>query len=197
MTVQETEQPATRDELPEKRETPSGTLYRPRATGLQVLYLLAVFAAGPGVGWVLAVSLGGLSENARFFLCVPFFAILFLGYGLWSVRLKAIAFQTLGKGILRALFFLIVRRKKPQSLADVLPTPDKLEAMAVRGQKAASSFCLVAVPVAAVSGAITALIDSDSEPATAVAAVIATCLLWGALLTFLGRRGFLPMLEGK
>jgi hypothetical protein len=122
-------------------------------------------------------------------------AILFLGYALWTARLQAIAFETLGRGLLRALFLLIVRRKKPESLDDVLPTREKLERMAVRGQKAASSFCLVAFPVAIVSGAITALLDSDTGVAPRVAVVVAASLLWGALLSFLARRGWLPILE--
>lgn len=130
-------------------------------------------------------------------LLVPFVAIAFLGYVVWTARLQALAFSVLGKGLARALWRLVVRRRKPENIDDILPAREELERTAVRGQAAASSFCLVSFPVALVCGAGAALLDSPIGLATRIAVLVAACLVWGAVLSFLGRRGYLPILEGE
>jgi len=184
------------DEARNERDTPSGTLYKPKTLGVQILFLFAAFAGGPFAGWLMAESLGDLSHNAQGLLYGTPMAIFILGYALWSARLTVIALDVLGRGILRAFFELLVRRKRPKRLEEVLPTMEKLEEMAVRAQKAASSFLIVAIPVAAVSGFAITWVDSDRSALTRVAVVAAGCLVWGQVLSWLARRGYLPVLSG-
>lgn len=182
-------------ELPDKIETASGDLYKPRAWGWQGLCLLCVFLAGPAIGWCIAIVLGGLSDSAATFLYLPFPIILFLGYGLWIKRLKVIAFECLGKGILWTLLKLLFKRQKPESLKDLLPSQEKLEEMAVRAQKAASSFSWVAFPIGFFAGLIVACFNSHTTRPLQMALTVMVCLAWGHVLSTLGRRGYLPIMD--
>ncbi len=176
-------------------ETGAGWLYRPQPLGVQIPVLVAAFFGGPAIGWAVGATMAGLGEGARAFLCVPFVLVFFLGYGLWMARLQAIAFHRLGKGILKALFMLIVLRSKPARLEDVLPSREKLAEMAVKGQRAAASFLAVAVPVAIVAGVVVMFYETAMSVVAREALVVGGCVGWGWVLSFLGRRGYLPFPE--
>jgi hypothetical protein len=176
-------------------ETGAGRLYRPRGWGVQIPVLIAAFFGGPALGWAIGALMPGLGEGARTFLCVPFVAVFFLGYGLWMARLNALAFQFVGKGILRALFMLIVLRRKPERLEDVLPSREKLAEMAVRGQRASSSFLAAAVPVGIVAGLVVMFYETALSLVAREALAVGGCVAWGWALAGLGRRGFLPFPE--
>ena len=176
-------------------DTAHGRLYPPRGHWLQGGMLLAVFAAGPGLGWLAGQVLGGVSENAQIGLYFPFPVILFAGYALWAARLKAIAFDGLGRGLLWALARLVIQRKRPERLEDVLPDKDQLTTMAIRAQKAASSFLWGAVPVILLAGLAAVFIDAETGVIQRAAVVTGACLAYAWGLAWLGRRGFLPMLE--
>ena len=60
--------------------------------------------------WLEGQILGGVSENAQIGLYLPFAVIGFAGYGRWSARRKAIAFDGPGRGILWALATLVIQR---------------------------------------------------------------------------------------
>src|SRR5262245_6718328 len=94
-------------------ETPHGVLYKPQPFGLQILVLIGAFTGGPVIGWLMAQVLGGVSETAQAFLYVPPVLIFFFGYGLWTARLAAIAFDAISRPILRALFQPILKKKRP------------------------------------------------------------------------------------
>ena len=182
-------------DFPDQRVTAHGILYKPPNFALQVLFLIAAFAGGPAIGWIFAATLGGVSDVGQLFLYVPPILIFFLGYGLWASRLAAIAFDAIGKQILWVIFDVVFRRKKPPELKDVI-TIEKLEEMAVRAQKASSSFLIVTIPIAAASALLAALIESDSNLITRALVVAGGSSLWGYLLSALGRRGYLPLPEG-
>ena len=182
-------------DMPAKLETEKGTLYRPQHLGIQFLILIACFAGGTQIGRIIAIILGDLSENARIFLYLPFPAILFFGYSIWIARLNALAFELLGRGILTVIFILIFRRKKPESIQEVLPSEDKFIEMVVRAQKAASSFLLASFPVAIAAGLLAMFIDSGSSVFLQATLVAGSCILWGMALKYLGQRGYLPILE--
>ena len=174
-----------------KRETPHGTLYEPRPFGVQVVFLIGAFLGGPAVGWISSLPLEALSTGRELFLYVPPTLVFFFGYALWSARLAAIAFDMIGKSILKALFVLIFKRKKPEKLEDLLPDRDKLEQMAVRAQKAGWSFLTVAVFAGLVAGGLSVFVLGVSGAAV----VSSGCLFWGYLLGALARRGYLPFPE--
>jgi hypothetical protein len=138
---------------------------------------------------------GDMSQTAKDVLFVPMMAIFFLGYGLWVARLNAIAFQGIGWGLLKALFNLIVFRRKPASVADLIPSRDKLLEMLVRAQKAGSSFAPVGWLVGLISGLFAMLFDSALHPAELFLLVGSSCVIWGYLLAWLGRRNWLPFME--
>ena len=177
----------------DKRETPFGTFYRPRSIALQMMTLLGALLGILLIGWLISHSLGGLSKNAQIFLFIPFLLILVLGYGLWLSRLEALAFEIIGKGILRALYDLIVKRKKSGNLKRILPPKEKLEEMAVRAQRAALSFFIVAIPLAISAGLAALFIESPAGAWLRVCVISGDCLLWGRALTNLGGRGYLPL----
>jgi hypothetical protein len=120
-----------------------------------------------------------------------------MGYGFWVARLNAIAFEGIGRGILKALFLLLIRRKKPPSLEEVIPSKEKLLEMAVRSQKAAWSFLTAAIIVAVPAGLVALAIDSDASAFSRLFLISGGAVAWGCLLGFLGRRGYLPMPEGE
>ncbi len=178
-----------------KRETSFGVLYQPKSVGVQIMVLFGAFVYIPGAIWLVSRLLGGLSESAQAFIFIPLFLILLLGYGLWLTRLQAIAFAMIGKALLRAIFQLVIRRKKPDNPEDLFPTVEKFEQMAVRAQQAASSFFTMSIPVAVVAGLTSILFESASGVWSRVCVVSGTCLLWGFILTYLGKRGYLPLPE--
>jgi hypothetical protein len=178
------------DTVSEVLETPHGTLYQPRPLGLQILLLAIAFLGGPAVSWAMT-QVFQLSTSASWLLYVPLTLVFFLGYALWAARLAAIAFDTIGRGLLWALFKLIVQRKKPEKLEDVLPSRDKLERMVVRAQRAGWSFLVVAIPLGVAAALLSIIIGSDNPAALPVT----VCILWGYILGFLARHGYLPLPE--
>lgn len=176
-------------------ETGAGCLYKPQGWAVQILVAAAAFFGGPALGWAIGGMMPGLSEGARTFLCVPFVLVFFLGYGLWMARLNALAFQFIGKGVLKALFMLVVLRRKPERLEDVLPSKDRLLEMLVRGQRASSSFLAVAAPIAIVAGMVVMFYETPTSLLLRETLVAGGCVAWGWALAFLGRRGFLPFPE--
>jgi hypothetical protein len=176
-------------------DTPYGRLYRPLGHWRQILVLVAAFAGGLAVGWLVGAIPGDLSDTARSVLYVPYVAIFFLGYAAWIARLNAIAFDTLGRSLLMALFLLIVRRQRPKSVDEVLPSKEKILEMAVRAQKAGASFGPASWPLALLAGFAAMLFDSASGAVGLFLWVALSCLAWGYLLARLGRRGWLPFME--
>ena len=122
-------------------------------------------------------------------------AVFFLGYTLWVARLHAIAFDGLGKSVLKSLFLLVLRRQRPNSLEDVLPSKEKLLKMAVRGQKSGASFVVVGWPIGIVSGLVGVLFESAMSFAALFAVFALPSIAWGYLLGFIGRRGWLPIMD--
>ncbi len=177
------------------KQTQFGTLYAPQPTWLQMLILIGAFFGGFVVAKGVIWRLGGLSDAAQTGLYVAFAAVLVLGYALWMARLRAIVFHGISKGLLTALFKLIVRRQKPDSLEDLLPSEEKLTKMAVGAQKAASAFTIAGIIVSAIAAPISLLIAADAAAAARVVTIAVALIVWGTALAFLGRRGYLPILE--
>jgi hypothetical protein len=183
-------------EIPrEGLETPHGRLYPPQSMGRQIAVFVLAFFAGPALGWLIAELPADLSEAARTMLQIPFVLIYLAGYALWVARLHALAFELIGWSLFRALFTLLVHRRKPQSLADVMPTREKLLQLMVRAQQAAAAFATVSVPIGLVAGAAATLFDSRLGAAALFTLAAASCIGWGYLLAWLGRHGWLPFAE--
>ncbi|HOX38990.1 MAG TPA: hypothetical protein PL033_13465 [Candidatus Brocadiia bacterium] len=180
---------------PDRLETPFGALYKPQSAGILVVSVLASFGGSILLGTVVCLSIGGLSENARIAHHVPYPLIFILGYSLWAARLKALAFEFVGRGILIALFRIVLLRKKPAGIEDVIPDREKLTEMAVRAQKASSSFIIVSFPIGLFAIILSAFCKAESSLAFRTVLLSGSCLAWGAILFRLGRKGYLPFAE--
>ena len=190
------------DELPALHElpdggvdTPYGKLYRPLSEGRQMLVFVAAFFCAPMVGHAVGRLLSDLSESARTALYVPYVLVFFVGYALWVARLNVIAFEGLGRGLVKALFTLIVLRRKPQRVEEVLPSKQTLLKMLVRAQRAGASFAPVGWLIGVCAGVMALLFESGTGPAQRFGLVAGSCVLFGHLLARLGRRGWLPFAE--
>jgi hypothetical protein len=176
-------------------ETPFGRLYRPLPGGWQIAVLIGAFFGGPALGWIVGRAPGDLSETARTVLHLPYMAVFFLGYSIWVARLNAIAFDCLGRSLLKTLFQLIVHRRRPRSLEEVMPSREKLLEMVVRAQRAGASFAPVGWLVGVAAGLTAALFESSMSSSGLFLMVTASCIGWSHLLARLGRRGWLPFAE--
>jgi len=145
-------------------------------------------------GWVAIVP-GDLSSAAQVILHIPYILVFFVGYSVWVARLNAIAFDAVGRSLLKALWNLIFHGKEPTSLSEVLPSKDKLVEMLVKGQRAGASFRGVSWPIA-LAGSLCAVLFESSMPTMALSVLTAaTVICWGYILGLLGRRGWLPLPE--
>lgn len=178
-------------------ETPFGKLYTPQRTLVQFAVFCAAFFGGPLLGMLVGQVLGGLSETAQTALYVPFVAIFFLGYGLWVSRLNMLGFNLLGRGLLKTFFMLIVLRRKPASIEDILPSPEKFVEAAVKAQKAGWSFFVMSIPVACVSALLAMIVDAETGAVGRAAVVGGACLFWGYCLGWLARHGYMPFMDGE
>jgi hypothetical protein len=176
-------------------DTPYGRLYEPLGQGRQVAVLAGAFFAGPALGWLVGQVPGDLSETAVTIVQVHFVVVFFIGYTVWVARLNAIAFDGIGRSLFKALFTIIVLRRKPASVEEVLPSREKLTEMMVRAQKAGGSFVPVSWLVGLGAGAAAMLFDSSISAPARFALVASSVIAWGYALGWLGRRGWLPFME--
>lgn len=176
-------------------ETPFGRLYAPKRTFIQFATFAFAFFGGPLAGMMLGTLLGGLSEGAQIALYIPFFAVFFLGYGLWVSRLNMLGFNLIGRGLLKMVFMALIFRRMPKSIDEVLPSADKIVEAAVKAQKAGWSFLIMAFPVAGVAMFGGLIIDADMGAVERVGLIGVACLMWGYALGWLARHGFLPFAE--
>lgn len=180
---------------PKSKQTPYGVLYAPHSHWTQAAVLLGVFAGNAGMAKCCALWLGTLSTHTQNALYLPFFVIFFGGYALWVSYLKALAFDLIGRRLWVVLFNWLFRRKKPRSLEEVMPSQDQLLKAAVGAQKGARGFVFVSFPVGFVSGILAMGIDSKHNFIAEFFILNLGCIAWGVLLSLLGRRGYLPILE--
>jgi len=177
------------------KQTPYGLLYPPANLGRQLLNFVGVCGLSLVLGFLPRLAFGEISEMASTLLHVPFVLVFGFGYAGWAARLHALGMQFLGRSIFKVLFQLILFRRKPQSLAEVLPDKEKLLEMAVRGQKATSSFLIVSFPIALLAAFATLFIKTELGWFLRFPVVGAPVVLWGWWLMRLGRRGHLPFPE--
>ena len=176
-------------------DTPHGRLYRPLSDGRQIGVFALAFFAGPAIGFAVGAVPGDLSDAAHTLVQAPFVLIFFVGYAVWVSRLSAIAFEGMGRSLLKAFLTLVILRRKPRSIDDVLPSRERLLQMAVSAQKAGASFAPVSWPIGVLFGAWAMLFDSEMGAAARFLLVATSSIGWGYLLARLGRRGWLPFME--
>ena len=132
-------------------ETAYGRLYRPQSQGTQIIALIVAFVASMSLGSWVATIAGDLSTAAHVVFHIPYALVFFFGYGLWVTRVNAIVFDTIGRSVLKALWQMIVHRKRPDAAETVLPSREKLLELLVRVQKGGASFRGISWPIAALA----------------------------------------------
>lgn len=167
-----------------------------RPVGVQILCLLAAFVGGPALAWLVGQGIGPLSETAQTALYVPFVLVLFTGYGLWMARLHVIAMDAVGRALWKVLLMLILHKKLPDDVDQVMPSQEKVAAMLVRARRAGRSFFHMAIPIGGLAGGIALLVDTSSGGMVAMLVVGASCLVYGDVLGRLANAGYLPLMEG-
>ncbi len=177
-----------------QRETPFGIVYGHSQAAQIVATLLAV-PGGILILFLLLSRLLATSEFASAGIFIAAVSIVGFGYSIWMGRLSAIAFNKIGKGVLWSLFSLLVQRKKPESIQDVLPSKEALEEIAVAAQKAANSFAWVGFPLAVFFSALIGLGSKAMLWFTASLITFLFLFIYSYILAWLGRRGFLLLPE--
>jgi hypothetical protein len=175
-------------------ENSNGEVYQPKSAGVQGLVFIGVLVSTPVLGWFVSHLLGGLSSNAQVAIYLSFFLIMFVGYGLWFVRLGAKAFSEIGKAALSAVFRLGKRKRAYNDEQGHLHMGEGRDQLNVALQRIASSFFIVSIPAGMGSGLCATLYESAVEAWLSVCIVFGACLLWGFLLTQLAKRGCFPPL---
>ncbi len=176
------------------KETMHGRLYPSLGVLGQVGVLFLTFLACLAFTCAAVKAIGAASVAAQTLVAAPFFLIFFLGYALWLARARLIALQHIGVGVLAALFSSRRRQEGRTGQAYGLPGPEKLEEVAVKVQIAASSFRVITWPVAILWAFLGFAVQASMPASVAAAGILIACLLWGHILTMLGRRGYLPIM---
>ena len=185
----------TLDIPPEGIKTPTGYLYCPPTQGKQILFVIAAFFTAIFLGSFIGGVAGFTSELASGFLCFVFLLTFFLGYGLWVSFVSALAFSSIKWPIIKVLMKLFIKKEKPQSINEFLPDREKLLDLLVRVQKHSRWFLIICWPIGLLGGFTTLFMNSSLVPSLLFMLVFISSVIYGYMLSYFGRRGYLPFPE--
>jgi len=165
-------------------------LHAPRTPAQAALATVGMAVLGPAAGSALAALLlrDSVWAEALGFFALPL--VFGFGYKIWMARLAAVAWDHLFSGWVRALWQLLVRRRRPEA-RDVLPTRETLAAMLQAALRATSVFARVGLYFGGLSGVLAALAARPGMSAAAGAAFFAASAAYGTALARMGRNGWL------
>ena len=175
--------------------TPNGYLYYPPAQGKQVLFLFASFFSAIFLGWLISNIAGITSNFASGVIYFVFLLIFFLGYGLWMSFASALAFNSIKWPLIKIIVKIFIRKEKPSSVNEFLPEREKLIEMMVRVQKYSRSFLIIGWPIGILGSFTTLFMNASLNTLILFLFVFVTSVLYGYLLSYFGRRGYLPLPE--
>ena len=180
---------------PEGIATVSGYLYCPPTRGKQVLFLIASFFSAIFLGLLISSIPGDLSEFATGVICFVFLLVFFFGYGLWVGLVSALLFSRVKYPIIKLFTKFIVHREKPASLNELLPEREKLIELMVRAQKYSGTFFILSWPIGLVGGFTALFMKTSMGFVFLFFLIIIGSVIYGFLLSYFGRRGYLPFPE--
>jgi hypothetical protein len=180
---------------PEGINTPNGYLYYPPALGKQILFLVAAFFSAILLGWLICKIVGNLSDFASGVIYFVFLLIFFLGYGLWLGSVHALVFSRIKWPLIKMAVKFFVWKEKPFSVKEFLPEREKLIEMMVRVQKFSRAFLIISWPIGILGSFATLFMSSSLNSSILFLLVFVTSVLYGYLLSYFGRRGYLPLPE--
>lgn len=180
---------------PQGLETPAGYLYNPPGTGKQIISLIAFLFIAVFMGWVLGSLAGNISGLAAAGFYIPFILVFFFGYSAWLAWLNTIVLDTFKWPMIKTLFAFFVHRKKPDSVRDILPSNEKMIEMMVRAQKATRTFFILSFPIGIAGGIAVMFIKTSANSLLLSVALALSTVFYGYVLSYFGRRGYLPFPE--
>lgn len=180
---------------PQGIETPKGYLYNPPELGKQIISLIAFLFIAVFLGWVLSGIPGDLSDFARTVFYIPFILVFFFGYSAWIGWLNVIIFDTIKWSLIKTLFVFFVNKKKPESVQELLPSNEKIIELMVRAQKATKTFFILSWPIGIVGGITVTFLKTSANMLLLSLAVTVSTIFYGYIISYFGRRGYLPFPE--
>ena len=177
---------------PEGIETLHGRLYPPPKLGIQILFFVASFLTAIFLGWFISTIAGSLSVLAKGFIYFIYIIIFILGYASWASLTSVIVFKAIKMPIIKTMYRYFVRKEKPASLIELLPTREEAAALIVRTQKATRIFFIMSLPIGIIGGLLSLFIKTSINSTILFALIIMTAVIFGFLLSYFGRRGYLP-----
>lgn len=183
-------------EIPEEgMDTPGGYLYYPPKQSKQILFLVASFFTAIFLGWMISSIPGDLSDLASGVIYFVYLMVLILGYSVWVSWISALLFDTIKLPLIKIIFGFIFRRKKPDSIEELLPTREKAVELMVRAQKAAKIYFILSWPIGILGGFFTMFMDTSTSASFLFIIVLSSAVLFGYVLYYFGRRGYFPFPE--
>lgn len=176
---------------PEGIDTPYGYLYYPPPQGKQILFLVASFLSAIILGLLIGSILGDLSSFATGVICFVFLLVFFLGYGLWISLVSALVFSSIKWPLIKIISKFFLRKEKTRSLNELLPEREKIIELLVRAQKYSKTFFILSWPIGFVGGLLTLLMQTSTSPVILYLLIISGSAIYGFLLSYFGRRGYL------
>ena len=180
---------------PEGIAAPNGYLYNPPPLGKQVLFLMAAFFSAIFLGWLISSIAGIRSNFASGVVYIVFLLIFFLGYGLWLSSVRALVFSSIKLPLIKIIAKIFVRKERPSSVNEFLPEREKIIEMMVRVQKYSRAFLIMGWPIGILGGFVTLFMRTSLNTLLLFLIVSVTSVLYGYILSYFGRRGYLPLPE--
>jgi hypothetical protein len=97
--------------------------------------------------------------------------------------------------LIKIVFSFIFRKKKPGSIEEMLPSREKVIELMVRAQKAAKTFFILSWPIGIAGGFLTMFISTSMDSTLLFALILVSAVAFGYVLSYFGRRGYLPFPE--
>lgn len=132
---------------------------------------------------------GDLSDLASGVIYFVYLMVFILGYSGW---VSALLFNTIKLPLIKIIYGLIFRRKKPDSIEELLPTRDKAVELMVRAQKTAKVYFILSWPKGIPGGFFTMYMDTSTSASFLFITVLSIAVLFGYVLYCFGRRGYFP-----
>ena len=180
---------------PQGLETPAGYLYNPPEPGKQVISLITFLFIAVFMGWLQSSIPGDISGFTAAVFYIPYILVFFFGYSAWLGWLNVIIFDSFKWPMIKTLFAFFVKKKKLESVRDILPSNEKMIEMMFRAQKAAKIFFILSFPISIAGGIAVMFIKTSSSTLLLSISVTVSTVFYGYVISYFGRRGYLPFPE--
>jgi hypothetical protein len=180
---------------PEGIETTYGHLYPLPKLSMQILFVVASFLTAILLGLTISIIPGDLSEMAKGVIYFIYLLVFILGYSSWVGLLGVLAFSSIKMPMMKMIFRYFVHKEKPASVEEILPSREKMTELLVRAQKSARIFFILSWPIGIVGGIVSLFMNTSINSTIFFVIILITAVIFGYVLFYFGRRGYLPFPE--